>query len=305
MPQIFVLHENPEWLIPFSDAFNNRGEVFENWNLKSRSIDLSSLPPEGVFYNRMSASSHTRGNRFSPEITSVVLGWLEDNGRRVINSNRALHLELSKSAQISALKASGVPVPHTIAVTSSLEILDAAKILAPKPIIIKPNRGGKGLGVRLFTDHSILQEQVLENALDKSVDGITLVQEYIAPVSGNITRAEFLASEFHYAVQVNASNGFELCPADTCAINNEDQQLKFNIIPDISKKLKDKIKLFLNKNGIEIAGVEFTTDENGNDFVYDVNTNTNYNKPAEMIAGKNAPQALVDFLINERNQIYS
>ena len=111
VPGIFVLHENPEWLPPFARAFEKCGETFEDWNLVTRSVDLSAPPPEGIFYNRMSASSHTRGHRFSPELTSVVLAWLEGHDRRVVNSARALQLEVNKSAQHAALQASGVPVP--------------------------------------------------------------------------------------------------------------------------------------------------------------------------------------------------
>ena len=35
-------------------------------------IDFSNIPPNGVFYNRMSASSHTRGHRYAPEDTKIV-----------------------------------------------------------------------------------------------------------------------------------------------------------------------------------------------------------------------------------------
>ena len=53
-----------------------------------------------------------------------------------------------------------------------------------------------------------------------------------------------------------------------------------------------------------MAGVEFSTDANGNRYVYDVNTNTNYNADAEAVAGRDAALALVDFLIGERDRIY-
>ena len=44
---IFVLHENPEWLPPFARAFEARGMAFQDWNLVERGIDLSMPPPEG------------------------------------------------------------------------------------------------------------------------------------------------------------------------------------------------------------------------------------------------------------------
>ena len=61
---------------------------------------------------------------------------------------------------------------------------------------------------------------------DPSIDGITLLQDYIDARPKVIIRAEFVNSKFLYAVEVDASDGFELCPAcpedqdDQCATNN-------------------------------------------------------------------------------------
>jgi hypothetical protein len=62
--KIFVLHENPDWLPPLAQALDATGASWEEWVLTERAIDLSIPPPNGVFYNRMSASSHTRGHGF-------------------------------------------------------------------------------------------------------------------------------------------------------------------------------------------------------------------------------------------------
>ena len=91
-PEIFIIHENPEWLPPFATAFTDLGETFSDWNMAERDLDLSQTPPPGVFYNRMSASSFTRGHDRVPELTSITLAWLERHGRRVINGSRALQL---------------------------------------------------------------------------------------------------------------------------------------------------------------------------------------------------------------------
>jgi len=300
--EIFVLHENPEWLPPFERAFIRRGLSFQDWNLVERAVDLSMRPPEGIFFNRMSASSHTRGHRFSPELTGVVLAWLEGHGRRVINSSRALQLEVSKSAQLAALQACGVPVPRTIAAVGQAQVLEAVNAFAPAPVIVKPNRGGKGLGVRLFEDLSTLRELILDDGLDPPVDGITLVQQYIRPAGNTITRAEFIGGQFHYAVKIDTTMGFELCPADVCGVDGGLAAPQFTIIDEIDGALKARIERFLPLNGIEMAGVEFATDANGHSYVYDVNTNTNYNAEAETVAGKDAAQATVDFLIGELNR---
>ena len=76
---------------------------------------------------------------------------------------------------------------------------------------------------------------------------------------------------------------------------------QFTIIDSIDTELASRYEAFLRANGIDIAGIEFVTDASGKCFTYDVNTNTNYNPEAEKIAARNAPAAVAQFLITERD----
>ena len=98
MAKIYVIHENDVWVEPLRAAFEELDLPYHEWFLSEGKLDLAETPPDGVFYNRMSASSHTRGHRYAPEFTACVLAWLERHGRRVINDTRALRLEISKVA---------------------------------------------------------------------------------------------------------------------------------------------------------------------------------------------------------------
>ena len=73
MSEIHILHENSEWTAPLIAALEARGLPYRDWFLDEGTVDLSAEPPDGVFYNCMSASSHTRGHRYSPELTAAVL----------------------------------------------------------------------------------------------------------------------------------------------------------------------------------------------------------------------------------------
>src|ERR1700749_163754 len=148
---IHVIHENPAWLEPLAPALDADALPWRDWFLDRSVFDLSRPPPEGVFYNRMSASSHTRDHRYAAELTAAVLGWLERHGRRVVNGSRALDLEISKARQYAALEAVGIRTPDTIVVAGKELLVDAARRrFDGGPFIVKPNRGGKGLGGRLF-----------------------------------------------------------------------------------------------------------------------------------------------------------
>src|SRR3954463_12174944 len=113
MPKIHVIHENDAWVEPLRAAFDELALPYEEWFLSEGVLDLQATPPEGVFYNRMSASSHTRDHRYAPELTGGVLRWLESHGRRIVNDGRALRLEISKVEQYEALKAYGIRTPRT------------------------------------------------------------------------------------------------------------------------------------------------------------------------------------------------
>ena len=300
---VHVLHENEAWLPPLAAGFKAAGVPWREWFLDTGLVDLTAVPPEGVFYNRMSASSHTRGHRHAAELTSVVLAWLERHGRRVVNGSRALDLEISKVRQYTALERAGLPTPRTVAVVGEGRLVEAAlQRFADAPFVLKPNRGGKGLGVRLFTRPDELAHYLAGPDYTAPLDGVHLLQDYIRAAEPVITRAEFVGGRFLYAVEVDTSGGFELCPADACALPG--QRPKFRIIEGIEKALQASLERFLAASGIEIAGIEFIRSADGAVSVYDVNTNTNYNAEAEAETGLSGPRAIADFLGGELEKSY-
>ena len=221
MSRIYVLHENSAWVEPLEEALKERGLPFEQWFLSEGSVPFDEAPPQGVFYNRMSASAHTRGHRYGPELTHLVLTWLEAHGRRVVNNHRALYLEISKLAQYAALKRAGVATPRTAAAVGREQVLETARGFGDGPYILKPNRGGKGLGVQLFQSIEGIADYLSDLPGEEApIDGSWLVQDYIRAPEPFITRCEFVGGRFLYAVRVDTSAGFELCPADACNVES-------------------------------------------------------------------------------------
>ncbi len=291
MSKIYIIHENAEWTAPLYKRFEELGLPYEDWNLTRGTVDLNEVPPEGVFYNRMSASSHTRGNRYAPELAHAVLAWLEHYGRTVINGSAALDLEVSKVRQYLELEKYGVKTPETIACVGKEQLVEASLKFEGRPFITKHNRAGKGLGVQLFQSTEGLRSYVESDEFEVPVDGITLIQSFIESPEPYITRCEFVGGEFIYAVMVDTSGGFELCPADACSVEDlfcpaGDQAgdaPKFQIIKGFDDPIIEKYKKVLRHNDIQIAGIEFIRDHEGNIFTYDINTNTNYNSNAEEV----------------------
>ncbi len=296
--RIHILHENDAWTAPLHEALDERGLPYTDWHLAQGYVDTQSVPPTGVFYNRMSASAHTRDHAHAPELTRHVLAWLESHGRRVINNSRALALEVSKVAQYVALDAAGIRTPRTLAAVGRDAVLDAAHKLDQWPFILKPNRGGTGAGVQRIDNEAQLATVLDDPETGPSLDGTWLVQEYIRAFEPAITRCEFIGGEFAYAVRVDTSEGFDLCPADACELPAGRE--KFEILEGLQNDaLLAQYTDFLAANGVEVAALEYIVDGDGRLYTYDVNTNTNYNRRAESRAGRHAMGQLADFLGRE------
>ncbi len=307
--KVYIIHENDEWTEPLINNFKKLSVPFEDWHMAKVNLLTNKIPPEGIFYNRMSASSHARGHRYAPEYTAVILNWLAAHNRKIINGENALSLEISKSLQYKKLKEHKIDVPKSIFCSSRESIINAANEF-DKPFITKHNRAGRGLGVKLFQNSKELKQYLDSPSFENSIDGITIIQEYIEADPKVITRLEFIDQKFFYAVQVDASDSFELCPADACNIEeqfcptNPDGN-KFMIINNYSNPIVKKCENFLKANDIEIAGIEYVVDKNGKLYVYDVNTNTNYNSIAEKKADKYGMLEIASFLKNKLEQVKS
>ena len=292
MGRIFVIHENEEWLPPLAAALDAKGLEWAELFMSGQFVDLSQTPEDGVYYNRMSASSWTRGHGAAPQLTLALLENLEARGRRVVNKGRALDMEISKARQAVVLERHNIRTPRSILAAGTRAVAQAARTF-DGPVILKPDCGGKGAGVQLFESGALLAENAEAGILGLDPETTMLVQAYIQPKEPFIIRNEFVGGKHLYSVRVDTTGGFELCPADACEIGDAacpvgeeaDQPNKFKVMPDFTHPEIAKFEAMLASENIEIAGVEFLFDAKGDAWTYDININTNYNGQAEAQAG--------------------
>lgn len=306
---IYALHENPDWFPPFAAAFDAAGLDWQEWLLITGSIDLDAAPPEGIFWNRLSGSSHTRGHGLSKDYTRAVLDWLQAHGRRVVNGRWVVEMEVSKVRQLTALRAFGIDVPRTIAVVGKDDLLARAASM-PLPFITKHNQGGKGLGVRRFDDLPSFEAYVASDAFEEPVDGITLLQEYVPPRDGTITRVETVGYDYVYAITADAARGgFQLCPADACELDEQGRPKPaaslFALREGFDHPIIGRLLDFARAHELEIAGFELIETADGRLVVYDVNTNTNYNPDVEAVAPRSGPAEIARYLQRVEAETYA
>ncbi len=303
--KVYVLHENDQWFDPIRKVLDERGIAHESIFLDGGGIDLTQKPAPGVYFNKTSASSYTRNHPHASDFSATILAWLEVNGARVINPSNVLRMEISKAEQYIRLQQAGITVPKTVACFGKADILEKSKAFKA-PFILKPNCGGKGIGIQLIQSHKVLEDYLKHPDYSGSQDDIMLLQEYVKAPQPFIHRLEFIGSKFVYAVKVDTSQGFELCPAEACRIDTPAPAGEvcavtaaaglFQIEKNFSDPIVGKLEAFLAENRISVAGVEFIRDAAGKVYVYDINTNTNYNPQAEKEAGIFAIQKLADYL---------
>lgn len=299
MSMLHVLFENEDWMPPLRAALDASGVPYTEHVVVDGHVDLSAVPPEGVFLNRMSPSSHTRGHQGGVTFLQQYLHVLEANGRRVINGSNAFALEVSKVRQDLALSVAGIQTPRTLAVVGGPDRLKRAARTMDLPFITKDNQGGKGLGVRLFRDLDAFDDYVDSDAFIVGPDNVTLLQQYIAPRGSFITRVEIVDGVFQYAIKSSTEGGFELCPADACTIGDEfcpiGDDARFALRPEITADdplVKAYIRM-MKANNIDVAGIEFVEDEDGERYTYDINGTTNFNGDVERAHGLSGMAAIV------------
>jgi len=302
---VHILFENEDWMPPLREALASRGLTWQEHFVDGGTLDLTQLPADGVYINRMSPSAHTRNHQGGVSYLKEFLAYLEISGRRVINGSNAFALEVSKVRQDSALRAAGIQTPRTIAVIGDSRLKEAARKM-DLPFITKHNQGGKGLGVQLFRDLAAFDRYVDSDDFVPSPDGITLLQQYVEPADGHITRVELVGGSFLYAIHSSTDGGFQLCPADVCNIDDGDfcpveDTGKFQLADDLTADdpLVQKYLRLMDEQGLDVAGIEFVTDANGIRYTYDINGTSNYNGNVEAAHDLHGMGAIADLVKRE------
>lgn len=295
--QVHVLYENPDWLPPLTEALDAESLPYRLVEVWKGGIPLDREPEPGVWVNRMSPSSHTRGHVESVALMRETLAWLESAGRPVINGSRAFRLEVSKVQQDLALRRYGIRTPRTVAGVGADSLVELAEQF-DGPFITKHNQGGKGLGIHLFDGAAAFADYARSTAFDPGPDGVIILQQYIQPRAGYITRVEVVGDQFIYAMRSSTSDGFELCPSDACQVKPADVcpadgSAKFSLDPmTAADPIVKQYIAFCAGEGLDIAGIEFVEDDAGERYTYDVNGTTNYNSAVIEESGRNGMREL-------------
>jgi biotin carboxylase len=308
-----IYYEHPDWFRPLFAELDARHINYVKLKASCHSYDPAADSADfSLFVNRMSASAYLRGHARGIFFAHGYLAHLEACGVRVMNGSRAFALETSKAMQMRLLHSLGLPFPKTRVVNCADEILAAAAQLG-FPLLVKPNIGGRGAGITRFDSMEQLRPSLDLAKLQLGIDQIALVQEFIPPRHGHITRVETLAGKFLYAIDVfTTGENFNLCPAEICQAESvvaPDENRPADA-PEVGLEVRsctppgdviDAVEKIVSAAGIDAGSVEYLTDDrDGRAVFYDINALSNFVAEAPRVIGFDPHVRLVDYLETQR-----
>ncbi len=299
MKPIAVIYEHPEWFRPLFAELDRRGVAYEPVYAAAHAFDPSEpKSPYSLVVNRMSPSAWTRGHAGAIFHTLDYLAHLDAIGANVMNGHNAYRYELSKARQCTLFAGLGVRSPRTRVVNHPTAAREASRDLR-FPVLIKPNIGGSGAGIRSFDS----AEELADAELDFGLDGTALVQERIPAAGGSIVRIEILNGELLYAIRILLVPGsFNLCPADYCELPGVADGVSGRGLPieafDPPTELVGDAKRIIEAAEMDLAGIEYVVDErDGLPYFYDLNALSNFVADAPNVVGFDPFVDLVDLIV--------
>jgi biotin carboxylase len=309
---IGIYYEHPDWFKPLFAELDRRGVPYVRENPRDHRFDPAEEPSYSLLFNRMSPSAWLRGYGDAIFYTLQYLAHLRERGTRVVNGYDGFLTETSKAYQLSLLERLGLAYPKARVIHHPAQAAAAAAGLR-FPVVVKPNIGGSGAGIRRFDRPETLAAASKEGSIELGIDSTALVQEFIPADDGKITRVEVLGGCYLYAINVYApGDSFNLCPADACqttdgaelerkacALDAPKNGLRVEGYTPPTQQIMD-VEQIMKAAGIEIGGIEYIVDSrDGKLYYYDVNALSNFVADAPRVVGFDPFERLVDYLEQE------
>ena len=309
---IGIFYEHPDWFRPLFAELDRRGTPYVKDLAESHRFDPAEQPSYSLVFNRMSPSAWLRGRAHAIFYTREYLAHLEGRGVRVVNGSEAFSAETSKIHQLALLERLGLPYPAARVINHPQQAPEAAEGLR-FPVVVKPNVGGSGAGIRRFDRPETLRQAACSGDLELGIDGTALVQEFIPTADGSIVRVEVLGGRYLYAIRVfSTGESFNLCPADicqttdgatleraACPVDAPKNGLRVEGYTPPAQRIAE-VERIMQAAGIEVGGVEYLVDaRDGRLYYYDINALSNFVADAPRVVGFDPFARLADYLERE------
>ncbi|RZJ29336.1 MAG: alpha-L-glutamate ligase [Brevundimonas sp.] len=295
MTDLAVFYEHPAWFEPLFAALDRRGLDWTRIHAGDHVFDAGpGEPPAKVILNRVGMSAFLREREHPIFYAQTLFDHWQGQGAEVVNGP-ALHIDTSKARQISLIRRLGFGAPETRVVHRAADLPKAAATLT-FPVLVKPDIGGSGAGIRQFDTPGELADAVADGTVEMGINSCALVQEYTPPRGGRIVRVETLNGRFLYACSVE-TGGFDLCLADVCMIAPGKASLQIEGVTPPAEVIA-AAEAIAGAAHIDVGGVEYLVDDrDGSVKFYDINALSNFVADPVSVVGFDPHDNLIDYLV--------
>ena len=296
-PMLAILYEHPTWFAPLFAVLERRGVAYRAILLDDHGFDpASSDVPAPVVLSRVAMSGFLREAEHGIFYAEALLAHWAANGARVLNGAEVIAVDSSKARQLSLIAGLGLATPATRVVHRAQDLVAAARGMS-YPLLVKANIGGSGAGIVRYANAEELAASIADGTVPDSVDQVLLLQDYVPPRGGTITRIETLGGKYLYAIEVESGGDtFDLCPADACVAQPGRAAIRMSqVTPDA--QLIAAAERIAQEAGLDVGGVEYLIDDrDGVARFYDINALSNFVADPLIVLGWDPHDKLVDYL---------
>jgi len=138
---------------------------------------------------------------------------------------------------------------------------------------------------------------VTDGTVPGSVDKVLLLQDYVPPRGGSISRIETLGGRFLYALEVESGGAsFDLCPADACLAQPGRAAIRMAAVTPPAG-IVEAAEEIARAAGLDVGGVEVVIDDrDGVPRFYDINALSNFVATPLDVLGWDPHERLIDTL---------
>ena len=296
-PDLAILYEHPLWFEPLFAALDRRGIGYSKIQLADHHFDPAETgPPAPVVLSRVAMSGFLREAEHGTFYAEALLAHWQRLGARVLNGADLLEVYSSKARQLSIIAGLGLAIPQTRVVHRARDLVKASEGMA-FPLLVKVNIGGSGAGITRYASRDELAQSIEDGTIPASIDKVLMLQDYVPPRGGAITRIETLNGRYLYAIAVESGgDSFDLCPADACVAVPGRRAIRMEKV-NPSTDLVLAAERIAQAVGMDIGGVEVVIDDrDGVPRFYDINGLSNFVANPLDVLGWDPHERLVDYL---------
>ncbi len=280
---IGIFYESEEWSnYELKRVLEGFGENVEMINITEvENVDEIDMNGMDFAVNRIFPSGLQRGIVLSTDRGFNIVGRLRKCGIRAVNPHESFKYDFSKLLTYEKLEKEGVMVPVEYG-----RIDERGKMLVNEnfgyPLLMKPDCGGRSQNTYIIRDEESFRETV-----KKLPEVEFIIQEYIEPVKGYLTRVEMVGGLAMVVLKRTVGRD---------GLSSYHSGSRYFMYNDCREEILSVSRKSLDALNIEMGSLDIIEKENGDCIVIDVNSTSNFSQDNIEFLGFNPMEKMAEYI---------